>query len=205
MLSGILPLNKETLELPEQKHLEPREPSPDILIKGLTRPIHPLAHDDMDESVIMKASMLTKSGSGPSGLDADGWCGILTSHAFETATLDLRKTVALLIKKLCVEEPESPSSLESFVACRLILLDKKPGLRPIGIGEVLRRIAVRAVMMLLKNDITHAGVALQLSAGQDAGVEVVVHAYFFRRKCRSRLTNRCRKRFQFDQSKGNAS
>ena len=63
----------------------------------------------MDESVIMKASILTKGGSGPSGLDADGWLRILTSRAFGTATLDLRKTFAQLIKKLCVEELESPS------------------------------------------------------------------------------------------------
>ena len=83
----------------------------------------------MDESVIMKASMLTKGRSGSSVLDADGWRGILTSRAFGTATLDLRKTFAQLIKKLCVEELKSPSSLESFLACRLIPLDKKPGIR----------------------------------------------------------------------------
>ena len=73
MESGILWLNKETLELLVQKHPELREPSPDILIQGPTRPIHPVAYDGMDESVIMKASMLIKDGSGPSGLDADGW------------------------------------------------------------------------------------------------------------------------------------
>ena len=44
------------------------------------------------------------------------------------------------------------------MACTLIPLDKKPGLRPIGVGEVLRRIAGKAVMMLFKNDITHAQV-----------------------------------------------
>ena len=36
------------------------------------------------------------------------------------------------------------------MACRLISLDKKPGLRPIDVGEVLRRVAVKAVMMLFK-------------------------------------------------------
>ena len=137
MHSGILPLNKETLELLIQKHPEPREPSPGILTQGPTRPIHPAACDGMDESVIMKASMLIKGGSGPSGLDADGWRRILTSRAFGAATLDLRKTFAQLIKKLCVEELESPSSLESSAACRLIPLEKKPGLRSIGVGEVL--------------------------------------------------------------------
>ena len=175
MHSGILVLNKETLELLVQKYPEPRESFPDILIQGSTRPAHPLAYDDMDESVIMKASMLANSGSRPSGLDADGWRRIVASRAFRIA-LDLRKTFPQLTKKLCVEELESASSLESFVACRLILLDKKPGLRPIGVGEVLRRIAGKTVMMLFKNDIAHATGPLQLSAGQDAGVEAVVNA-----------------------------
>ena len=48
-------------------------------------------------------------------------------------------------KKLNVEELESPSSLESFVTCKLIPLDKKSGLRPIDIGKVF------------KNDITISG------------------------------------------------
>ena len=39
-----------------------------------------------------------------------------------------------------------------------------------------RRIAGKAVIMLFKNDITHAAGALQLSPGQDAEVEAVVHA-----------------------------
>ena len=59
------------LELLVQKHLEPREPPPDILIQGSTRSFHPVAYDDMNESVIMKVSILTKSGSRPSGLDAE--------------------------------------------------------------------------------------------------------------------------------------
>ena len=74
--------DKETLELLIQKHPEPRKPSPDILIQGPTRPIHPVAYDGMDESVIIKSSILIKGGSGPSGLDADGWRIILTSRAF---------------------------------------------------------------------------------------------------------------------------
>ena len=48
MHSGILSLIKETLELLVQKHSEPRESSPNILIQGPTRPIHPVAYDDMD-------------------------------------------------------------------------------------------------------------------------------------------------------------
>ena len=40
---------------------------------------------DMDEFLILKAAMLTKSESRPSGLDADCWRKILTSRSFGTA------------------------------------------------------------------------------------------------------------------------
>ena len=59
----------------------------------------------------MKVSILTKGGSRPSGIDADGWRRILTSHDFGTAQLDLGKTFTQLIKRFCVEEPESASYL----------------------------------------------------------------------------------------------
>ena len=91
----------------------------------------------MDESLILKAAMLTKWGSGPAGLDSDGWRKILTSRSFGTASSELRETFALSVKSLCVEEIENAESLESFIACRLIPLDKRSGIRPIGVGEVL--------------------------------------------------------------------
>ena len=46
-----------------------------------------------------------------------------------------------------------PSILDAYVACRLIALDKDPGIRPIGTGEVLRRIIGKIVVWQLKEDI----------------------------------------------------
>ena len=113
--------------------------------------------------------MLIKGRFGSSSLDVDGWHRILTSRAFGTRKVDLQKTFAhLLIKKLCVKELESTSSLESIVARALIPLDKKPGTKPISVGEVLRRIASKSV--------THAAGALPPIAGEDGGVEAVVNA-----------------------------
>ena len=96
----------------------------------------------------IKAAMNTKGGSGPSGLDADSWRNILASRRFGICTEELRTELASATRLMCSEkvelvqtEDESPtSSLEAFLACRLIPLDKNPGLRPIGVGEVLRRI-----------------------------------------------------------------
>ena len=115
--------------------------------------------------MILKAAMLTKGGSAPSGLDADRWCRMLTSREFGASSIDLRKLIAQLIERLCIEELETATSLEVFTACRLITLAKKPGLQPIGVGEVLRRIAGKVIMMIFKKDITDAAGPLQLNAG----------------------------------------
>ena len=115
-----------------------------------------MVYDDADKSLILKAAMLTKGGSGPPGLDADGWRRMLSSREFGTSSTDLRKTFAQLIERLCIEELETTTSLEAFTACRLIPLDKKSGLRPIGVGEVLRRITGKVIMMIFKKYITDA-------------------------------------------------
>ena len=126
--------------------------------------------------MIFKTATLTKEGSGPSDLDADGCRRILTSRKFGTSSSDLRKTFARLIKRLCIEELETTTSLETFAACRLIIpLDKKPRLQPIGVGEVLRRIAEKVIMMIFKKDITDAAGPLELSAGQEAEADRAVH------------------------------
>ena len=54
----------------------------------------------IDESLVLKVAMLTKGGSGPSGLDTDGWCRILISGVFGTSSTDLCKAFAQLIKIL---------------------------------------------------------------------------------------------------------
>ena len=64
-----------------------------------------------------------------------------------------------------------------MVASRLIALDKCPGVTPIGIGEISRRIISKAVLIILGNDVIDATGPLQLHVcvGQDLGCETVVH------------------------------
>ena len=113
----------------------------------------------------MRAAQITKGGSGPSGLDADGWRKPLTSKVFGESNVDLRTTIANVIKKLCISNIED-DSLEAFVACRLVPLDKQPGLRPIGVGEVLRRICGKVVMSVVKEDIIQSSCKAQMCSGQ---------------------------------------
>ena len=66
----MLTLTDATLLLLKQTHPESKEPPPEVLIEGPIRKIHPVVYNDIDKSLILKASMLAKGGSGPSSLDA---------------------------------------------------------------------------------------------------------------------------------------
>ena len=63
-----------------------------------------------------------------------------------------------------------------FLACRLNALDKRPGIRPIGFGDTVRRIIAKAVLMTVRGDVLDVTDSLQLCAGQIAGTEAAVHA-----------------------------
>ena len=52
--------------------------------------------------------------------------------------------------------------LEAFVACRLVPLDKCPGVRPIGIAETIRRIIGKAILATIGQNIIDAAGPLQL-------------------------------------------
>lgn len=66
------------------------------------------------------------------------------------------------------------ATIEALMSCRLMPLYKCLGLRPIGIGEVLRRIMGKCVMAVLKKDVLKAAGNLQLCA--ISGCEIAVHA-----------------------------
>ena len=69
-----------------------------------------------------------------------------------------------------------PKGISALVACRLIALDKCPGVRPIGIGETVRRIIGRAIAKIISDDIQDAAGSLQVCAGHISGCEAAIHA-----------------------------
>jgi hypothetical protein len=83
--------------------------------------------------------------------------------------------MANMSRRLATEMVD-PSSIEAFLANRLIPLDKSPGLRPIGVGEVHRRIIAKTIVKFLKEDILRSAGSLQLCAGQESGCEAIIHA-----------------------------
>ena len=89
--------------------------------------------------MIYKAAMATRGAAGPSKLDAEQYQRILCLKHFKTEGLVLRSEIAKLAKKLATENLD-PAILETYNANHLIPLDKCPGVRPIGVGEILRHI-----------------------------------------------------------------
>ena len=53
--------------------------------------------------------------------------------------------------------------------------DGNPGVRPIGIGEVLRRLIGKSAMYILKSDVQKAAGCLQMCTGLRSGIEAAVH------------------------------
>ena len=81
-----------------------------------------------------------------------------------------------MAKCLCVANINSCPSLEPYIVCRLIPLDKNPGVCPIGIGQVLRRIIDEAVISIIKLGTLESARSLQLYAGLPSGCDADVHA-----------------------------
>ena len=170
---GILPLNDESISK-IKKHPQTSAPDPINLLLDEVQNIHSIKYEDIAAEEVRKVAINTKEGSGPSGLDADGWRRILASSCFGDSSADLFRAIASITRKLRSEKLDA-SSLEAFLACRLIPLDKNPGLRP-TVDGTLRRIAGTVVVSFTRNEIIDSVGSLQVCAGHEAGCEALIHA-----------------------------
>ena len=100
---------------------------------------------------------------------------ILCSKNFKTEGKILREELAVFTRNL-LRKSYHPSLLEAFTSCRLIPLDKNPGIRPIGVGEVLRRMVGKTFSGFLKEELEEAAGPLHVCAGHNAGAEAAIHA-----------------------------
>ena len=64
----------------------------------------------------------------------------------------------------------------ALMACRLVALDKSPGVCPVGKGETLRRALAKLVMTAAGDQAKTVCVIFQLCAALKAGIEVATHA-----------------------------
>ena len=160
---------KSVRDVLEDKHPDPEPVHAEVLLEEDTSNVEFYPAVITAETIRISA-LHTQGAAGPSGMDALSWRRLCT--AFGKKSCSALAAVTRRISTVYVD----PSSLVAYTSCRLIPLDKCPGVRPIGIGEVVRRIIGKAVMRTVKHDLQDAVGAIQLCAGQDAGCEAAVHA-----------------------------
>ena len=134
---------------------------------------HLVLFNGLDAGLIRSVALQITGAAGPSGADARSWRLYCTS--FGSTSADLCHAISAFGRRICTSYVD-PTGLTAYTACRLIPLDKKPGVRPIGVGEVLRRIVGRAVMRIARQDLLYATGSSQPCADQIGGCEAAVHA-----------------------------
>ena len=176
---GVLPLNekignKTVEQILREKHPDPVPIDPNYLIVEPDRetPFHPSIFDHICVKHVRQTAMKLKGSYGPSGLDAHEWRRLLT--AFGQASTEQCKIIAKVARRIGTEKiPDD--HLEEYNACRLIPLDKNPGVRPIGIGEVVRRLIGKILIRCVQYDLLELGQNRQLCLGQKCGIEYAIH------------------------------
>ena len=161
----------------KDKHPHSEPPHADAIlsthIATANRDFHPILFVSITAEAIRRSALLTEGSAGPSGMDALCWRRLCT--AFGEKSNELCSAIAAFAKKICTTFVD-PTTLKAYTSCRLVPLDKCPGVRPVGVGEVVRRIVGKAVMKVVKRDLQEAIGSIQLCTGQDAGCEAAVHA-----------------------------
>ena len=107
-----------------------------FILRDAPNPVNSIVFDNLNTDTTHQAALHTYVVAGLSGLDAYAWRRLCSS--FGSASHNLCSALAAVGRHICTTFLR-PEGLSAFVACRLIPLDKCPGVRPIGVGEVPRR------------------------------------------------------------------
>ena len=167
-------------EILQSKHPKAEPPIRDALLNITEPPAQTVIFENLTADLIKNSCKRLNGSGGPTLIDSDAWKHILCSKSYGNDSLSLAEAIAGLAKRLCVEHVH-PACLRELLSSRLIPLDKgpdshgNPGVRPIGIGEVLRRIIGKSVVHLLKPDVQRAAGCLQTCTGLRSGIEASIH------------------------------
>ena len=174
-ISGVHELNDEIMQKLHDKHPKPQPPDERVLHDGELPQVQEVVFEEINGSLIQEIAKKMSGSGGPTRVDADVWKHILCSKSFEKEGKALAEEIAVLTRSLCTGTIPS-SDIRTLVACRLVPLIKGvDGVRPIGIGEILRRIMGKSVSKILKKDIMNASGTLQTCAGLESGIEGAIH------------------------------
>ena len=162
----------EVLEKLKALHPDPR-PDPDPG-GDMPAPLPPGVFDGIDGKLIRSLAGQLRGGAGPSGLSSELLRLLCRAQGNESDKLC--EAIAAVARRLA-SSPLPPGSLAHLIACRLVALRKGDnGIRPIGVGEVLRRLMCKSILAVTKQDLQDACGAVQTASGVSGGCEAAAHS-----------------------------
>ena len=172
---GVHEPNEDIIDILKSKHPVAKPAPDDCLLEPPSTNVPPVIFEAIDADLIYSNGRTISGSGGPKKVDLDTWQILLCSKAYGPSSGQLRQAVADCARRLCREQVDHIVT-EKLNASRLIPLNKNPGVRPIGIGEILRRVICKAVSRVLRPDIVKATGALQTCSGISGGIKASVHA-----------------------------
>ena len=130
--AGVLPINDTTLSMLRDKHPDGCDMPDEIVLYSPREDVEPVIFETIDAELIGKLAFSMKGASGSSKFDANDRQRILATKIYGAEGHDLCNAIARMARQHCTEDVTDPESISAAMACRLIPLDKNPGLRPIG-------------------------------------------------------------------------
>jgi hypothetical protein len=153
-----------------------RDPPVEALGTGVFEPYNETPQPvplDITEDIVEEVASKLSGAAGPGGTDAIALANWLLRFGAESELL--RREMAAWASWLANSHPPW-AAYRALMACRLVALDKQPGVRPVGIGEIYRRLIAKCAIAVVGHQATSACGNLNLCAGLPAGIEGAVHA-----------------------------
>jgi hypothetical protein len=128
---------------------------------------------DCTAEIVEEVAGKLNGGAGPGSVDAVMMKKWLLRYG--RASQELREELAAWVEWLGNEGPPW-AAYRAMKSCRLVALDKCPGVRPVGIGEIWRRAIAKCTLKACGKDAKATCGSTQLCAGLEAGIEGAMHS-----------------------------